>query len=104
LQESSYIVFAPNPAITGIQVALGLRIFFLRRFTITAVLKTEGRKYKKNYKNFRKGATMNAGCDVKKQHSRSELKANPIYHLNQSRMIYVHKNAAFTFTALISEL
>lgn len=42
-----------------------------------------------NYKDFQKGATMNTGCDVKKQRSRSEMSASPIYHLNHSRMRFV---------------
>jgi hypothetical protein len=37
----------------------------------------------KSYKNFQKLATLNTGCDVKKQHSQSEMRAIRIYHLSQ---------------------
>jgi hypothetical protein len=41
-------------------------------------------KISKTCKNFHKCAPINTGCDVKKQHSQSEMKAIPIYHLSQS--------------------
>jgi hypothetical protein len=37
----------------------------------------------KSYINFQKCANLNTGCDVKKQHSQSELRAIRIYHLSQ---------------------
>jgi len=42
------------------------KLVIWRRFTITTVLKT-GRKYKKNYRNFKKLANLNTEYDVKKQ-------------------------------------
>ena len=69
-----------------ILVALGLRRFILRRFTIRTILKIEGQIYKKSHKNFQKCATINTGYDIKKQHNQSEMTAIPIYHLSQSGM------------------
>jgi hypothetical protein len=40
-------------------------------------------KIPKSYKKFKKCATINTRYDVKKQHSQSEMRAIPIYHLSQ---------------------
>ena len=44
------------------------------------------KKKKKNYTYFKKCATVNIRCNVKKQHSQSEMTVIPIYHLSQSFM------------------
>jgi hypothetical protein len=44
---------------------------------------TEDQKYKRAIKIFKTCATLNTGCDVKKQHSQSEMRAIRIYHLSQ---------------------
>lgn len=87
LQESSYIVLAPNPVVTWSQ-ALGLRLFFFATIHKNGGFGNRSTEIS-NYKDFQKGATMNTGCDVKKQRSRSEMSASPIYHLNHSRMRFV---------------
>jgi len=51
------------------------------------VWKSEGQKYiKKKTKKFKKCATINIRCNVKKQHSQMERRAIPIYHLSHSGM------------------
>ena len=42
--------------------------------------------YKKTVKKLQKCATVKTGCDAKKQHCQSEMRAIPIYHLSQREM------------------
>jgi hypothetical protein len=53
------------------------------------VLKPEGEKYQKNYKQFKKCTTTNTRYDVKKQHIQSEMRAIPIYCLSQSGIRWI---------------
>jgi len=71
----------------AMQVALGLP-----QFKITMALKPEVQTYDKTIKNS-KFATIDTGCGVKNQHSQSEMRAVPIYHLSHSgiRLIKVLK-------------
>ena len=46
------------------------------------VLKLEGQKYKKSTNIFQNCASINTGCDVKKQHIQSDMKAISICHLS----------------------
>ena len=48
-----------------VHLALGLRRFVLRRFTITSVLKREGKTYQKTIRKLKESETINTGCDVK---------------------------------------
>jgi hypothetical protein len=57
----------------SIQAALSVCRFVLQRFTITTVLKPGRQKY--HLRNCKKWATINTACDVRKQHSQSEMKA-----------------------------
>jgi len=61
-----------------LEVALGLR-----RFTITDGCETRRTKHKSKCKKYEKYATINTGCDVKIQHSQSEMGDIRIYHIRQ---------------------
>jgi hypothetical protein len=43
----------------------------------------------KNYEKFKKYATINTGCDIKKQHSQSEVITISIYQLSQSGIMLI---------------
>jgi len=80
--------------VTEMQVAVSLRQFVSRRFTVMTGLKTSGQKYQKTIKIFKKCATINIICWCKE--ATQPIRDESFPHLPSKLISVIRKTAAFT--------